>query len=113
MRNTGQLYFDGVDKVVDQTQTAVCLRQIVFRRQHVHPGCPEVFLFRSFIGNRGQLLPCGQDEQRLLPEQRLGADHLGDGRRDSAITAWKRVQAGKHFVTDVLVGYAVGALVEY
>ncbi len=28
-----------------------------------------------------------------------------------AITAWKRVQAGKHFVTDVLVGYAVGALV--
>jgi len=28
-----------------------------------------------------------------------------------AITAWKRVQAGKHFVTDVLVGYVVGALV--
>jgi len=28
-----------------------------------------------------------------------------------AITAWKRVQAGKHFVSDVLVGYAVGALV--
>lgn len=27
-----------------------------------------------------------------------------------AFTAWKRVKAGKHFVTDVLVGYAVGAL---
>ncbi len=26
-----------------------------------------------------------------------------------AITAWKRVQGGKHFVTDVLVGYLVGA----
>ncbi len=28
-----------------------------------------------------------------------------------AITGWKRVQAGKHFVTDVLIGYAVGAAV--
>ena len=28
-----------------------------------------------------------------------------------AITAWKRVQGGKHFVTDVLVGYIAGALI--
>ncbi|MEM7104921.1 MAG: phosphatase PAP2 family protein [Bacteroidota bacterium] len=28
-----------------------------------------------------------------------------------AITAWKRVQGGKHFVTDVVVGYVVGAAV--
>ncbi|MEM6726372.1 MAG: phosphatase PAP2 family protein, partial [Bacteroidota bacterium] len=30
-----------------------------------------------------------------------------------AFTGWKRIQAGKHFTTDVIVGYLVGAAVGF
>ena len=47
----------------------------------------------------------------FYPESKLKSAVWGTAIIIPAITAWKRVKGGKHFITDVLTGYIVGALV--